>query len=489
MEPKSPCNPLCSICSALPFWPSNCSTTIERFGEVASPRARSEASQNISPCPGIKTPACQGENVTRMAKMKRKVLVLTALLAAMCVPQLHAWQAEPTAMSTAYCCDDTASQGAATSEQPSQSAHALDSSGVILMSAIRGTHLLAGGTISGGLDSNPNNSDTGSVSRMYSFSPYLGLAGNAGRTKYVLQYHPMINQSSGYSMATLHQASVNVVREVTERWNWTFGMFGSQGQDSLRLLAPGTPQNAASYLPNAGSQTSLTASFDLRYLLSPKNIISWRLDNSYNSLQAYHQSNSVVSATAHFDRSISQRFAVLSYGRVSEYYGDVACWAFGGGVGIVWHPGDNSEISLNGGPQLNSPGCKRQQGFSYDASLSEGLPRRAKIYLLASRQPGTGSLGGGLWQDNVSAGYQREIFGTNIISAGVGYTRSSTLVNAATYQGTYFDASYTRPLRGNLSFTSTFRSLTSYSGSTTLGRSTFIGQLTFSPNLTSIFGR
>ena len=286
----------------------------------------------------------------------------------------------------------------------------------------------------------------------------------------------------------MHLATAKVVGNISPRLNWAIGVTGSHGDDSLRLLGGsqsvtvGGGTGSGSFLPNAGTITNVDGGVDLHYDASPRDSIGLHLTNSFNSFPALHQKGSVAGANLNYNRSLKPTLSILFYEQNSRYYGDLKCTAVGAGVGLRWQPQESTLISVKGGPQIDSPGCKSQQGFSYSTSLSRKLLRRSQLFLSADRQPVISYLGSGLWQDDVSGGYERQFQSANTLTFNVGFVHSSTLVNAASYHGTFFDSSYTRRLHQGLSLAWSYRTFTGSSGGTGIDRNILQFSLTFSPN-------
>ncbi len=369
---------------------------------------------------------------------------------------------------------------------------ALDGSGTISMSLIRRPHLLIGGTAASGYDSDPLNLGTGPSTATYSFSPYIGVQVGNLRTQMILQYHPTVSRFTSYAGQSMHVASLKVASSFSPRFDWTFGITGYHGADSLRLLdsarsstGGGVPVygvGAASFLPNAGTVTDAEGGLDLHYALSERSSLGLHLSDSYNSTPYLHHKGSVATADLNYTRSVSPTLSLLFYGQNANYYGDLSCTAVGSGVGVRWQPQASTTIEAKGGPQIDSPGCKSQQGFAYNASVLRKLPWRSQVYLSGDRQPVISYLGSGLWQDDISSGYERFFQKANGVSFDAGFIHSSTLVDASSYQGTFFDASYTRGIRGGLSLRSSYRIFTGRSGETDLNRDVLQFAITFTPN-------
>ena len=371
-------------------------------------------------------------------------------------------------------------------------AAALDGSGSISLSLIRRPRLLVGGTVAGGYDSDPLNLGTGPSTATYSFSPYIGVQGGNLRTQVIVQYHPTISRFTSYSGQIMQLASLKVASSFSPRFEWTLGIIGYHGDDSLRLLeparsspgdgVPGSGVGAASFLPNAGTVTDVEGGLDLHYALSERNSLGLRLSDSYNSTPDLQQKGSVATAAVNYTHSLSATLSLLVYGQNAYYYGDLNCTALGTGVGVRWQAQESTLIEVRGGPQIDSPGCKSQQGYAYNASVTRKLPWKSTVYLTADRQPVISFLGSGLWQDDITAGYERIFQNVNSLSVNAGFIDSTTLVNVSSYRGTYFDASYMRGIHRGLSVRCSYRIFTGRSGETDINRNTLQFAVTFTPN-------
>jgi hypothetical protein len=396
-------------------------------------------------------------------------------------------QTQPATDATADSTAPSSGQGGTVTEVA-----ALDGSGSISLSLIRRPHLLIGGTVASGYDSDPLNLGTGPSTATYSFSPYIGVQGGNLRTQMIVQYHPTIGRFTSYAGQSMNLASLKVASSFSPRFDWTLGIIGYHGDDSLRLLeparsspgdgVPGAGVGAASFLPNAGTVTDVEGGLDLHYALSERNSLGVRFSDSYNSTPNLQQKGSVATAYVNYTRSVSPALSLLVYAQNAYYYGDFNCTAVGSGVGMRWQAQKNTTIEASGGPQIDSPGCKSQQGFAYNAFATRKLPWRSTVYVTADRQPVISFLGSGLWQDDISGGYERMFQNANSVSIDAGYINSTTLVNVSSYRGTFFDASYMRGIQRGLSLRCSYRIFTGRSGETDINRNTLQFALTFTPN-------
>jgi hypothetical protein len=398
----------------------------------------------------------------------------------------HLSQAQASQNATA---EDASAAGVQRDRPPDVAA--LDGSGTIPFSMARHPQFLVGGTVAGGFDSNPLNLGAGGGTASYSFSPYIGLQSGGGRTQLIMQYHPTISRFTDYAGQTMHLASAKMAGSLSPRLDWTFGVLGNHGNDSLRLLGdhsttvdgvPVSGAGSASFLPNAGDVTNVEAAIDLRYAGSPRSSIGLHFSDSYNSTPYLHHKGSVAGVDANYTRALGPTFSVLAYAQYANYYGDLNCIAVGSGVGVHWQPQESTAISVRGGPEIDSPGCKSQQGFAYNTSVTRKLPWKSQFYVTADRQPVISFLGSGLWQDDVSAGYERTFQTANTLSFDAGYLNSSTLVDTSSYRGSFFDSSYVREIHKGFSLRCSYRRFSGRTGETDIHRNVLQFAMTFTPN-------
>jgi hypothetical protein len=375
----------------------------------------------------------------------------------------------------------------------------LDGTGLIALNDTVRTHLLVGGTYSGGWDSNPDDLEHGTGSGAHVFSPYIGVQISSSNTQYIFQYQPTIREySSGqYAGGIMNMASAKIVGNLNERWHWDFNAVGSYGQDSIRLLAPvqteavgnvpGTGATSASYLPNAGTVTYANEEAGIHYDKSERDIVELRVTNSYSRYSGLQQTSSIAAIVLSYQRAVSQTLSVSAYDQTSYYYGTINCASLGFGMGVSWKARQNTTLALTGGPQLDSAACGKQQGFAYTAAFNTRLSAKSQIYATSGRQMTTTYLGPGLWQESASGGYQRELTQSQSVGVDIGYVGSDALTATNSYHGTYFDGNYSH--RIGHAFTASF-SYRNYSGTwsqTSFSRRIALFSLAWTPGAGHLF--
>jgi len=412
--------------------------------------------------------------------------------------QLPAIDQQPTQQQTAVSQDQTTDPDPTSpNESSSHSQEAryvpsLDGSNLFQMNSERRVHLILGAAVSGGFDSNPQNRGRSVGSIVSSYTPYLGLQTSTPKMQYLLQYHPTISRYSSYSNEMLHVTSMAFSSRISQRLDWMFTLNSSHGNDSVRLLSPSqstavggvatTGSDSGSYLPNAGLFTSIQADLDFRYDATARDFLTYHVSNGYMSYPELHNIGRVATGETFYEHSLKPSVGVVGYITLSRFYGDLKCTTVGGGSGIRWQPKERLLLSLRGGPQLNTPSCRAQESFSYSGSITTKMLNRSQFFLTADRIPVAGNLGAGLWQDDITGGYERRIHANNAFTVDAGYVHDSTLVNRSTYQGSFFDATFQRIIRKELTLACNYRAFSGNSNQVGISRQMFFVSLSFTPN-------
>lgn len=438
-------------------------------------------------------------------KKSSPIQICFILAWAFCAAKIHG-QSEPAPANEASAPSADAQGGsdskgtAQTETNPSQDqpqyVPALNGAGLFSLDKIQSLRVLAGGAVSTGFDTNPNTSTESEASAMYSFAPYIGIAAGNARTQFLFQYRPIFTQYSAYTGNSLQQASATLTNRPSPRWTWTIGINTLHGDDSVRPLASthsvvvgsvaGSGSSSASYLPNAGVVTDINGGFELLYNVSPRDVLRMQIANSFNSYSQLHEAGAVVTETVNYSHAVGPTLGVLAYEQTSQYYLDLHCATIGGGFGLTWQPRADAKLSVQGGPQFNSPGCNQQQGFSYHVSFSSNISGKSQFYFRGDRQPVNGFLGPGLWQNNVSGGYQRKFSMRDLVGVDLVYVQSSTLANSEDYKGFFAETSYTRQISRALGLSCRYQNFMGRQGTLRSTRNMLLLSIVLTPKSPSL---
>lgn len=412
--------------------------------------------------------------------------------------------AQSTASSSTAAADPA---GAESSPAPSYDSHipeptyvpALDGTGLIALDHTLHTRYLYGAKYSGGYDTNPNDVATAPSAGAFLFSPFAGIEADLGNVQYVFQYQPTLRRYTGnaYQSGSLHTASGRVGGSLSERWTWDVHALGSHGLDSIRLLSPqqniaigdvpGTGPASAAYRPDAGTITYVEGGAGLTYKATERDSIQGSLGNSFSSYSGLHGDSNIAQATVSYAHSVTPKFQWIDYGQGARYYGVIHCFTYGGGVGLEWKPEEHGYLHLSGGPQLNSAGCGKQQGFAYGVDYSERLTQKSQVYLTSARQTASTYLGPGLWQQTVSIGMQHDFDHSQSVGVDFGYVGTTTLEGVKGYSGTYVDAGYSYRFLHSLIASLTYRRYAGDYSDSSFIRNTVLASISWAPRAGHIF--
>jgi hypothetical protein len=380
-------------------------------------------------------------------------------------------------------------------------APALDGSGLILMDHSVRSRLLIGAEYSGGYDTHPEEISSAPGSAISVISPFVGLQVNRESVQYVFQYLPTFTRYTDdrYQGGSIHTGAVDVSGEAGERWTWDLHGIGMHGQDSVRLLAPqptiavgdvpGTSAGAASFRGDVGTVTYVDFGAKTSYRLSEHDDVSAVLTNSYGSSESSSVpgDNIVGALRGVYSHDMTARLRWMSYAQAARYYGELHCWSYGAGLGFFWRPGERSFLDVSAGPQFDSSTCGRQQNVSYRVAYSARLTERSQAYLTSQRQMAGVYVGPGLWEQNVTAGYQYLVTSKDTLGVNFGYVDETIYKEASAYKGTYVGAAYTHKLPRSLTAGFSYRYFNGGLSGSTVNRNAVLFSLTWLPTGAKIF--
>jgi len=374
----------------------------------------------------------------------------------------------------------------------------LDGSGLIPLDRLRKLQLLYGGSFSAIWGSNLTQEPNGPSGGMFTLNPYIGVQGRGKDAQYVFQYQTTIARATSdmVSSNSFQRASVFISGSAPSRWRWSVNADAEHGLDSLRLIAPvdtvavgeipGVSPTAAQFRANAGTTTLLEGNLGLTYLKSEKDSISVSVGNSYSRLSGLNSDTGVTQASIDYARRLSSRLAVTAIGQFSESYGSISCSSFGTGISLDWQVNEKTFLEVGGGPQFTSKACSSGPNLSLRAAFGAKISGRSQVYATANRQLAASYLGPGIWQDNVSAGYERRISRVGALNLDFGYAHTSGVGSIGSYRGVYTDATYSWLLGHGLESSVSYRYYTGNNNPSSFTSYVVMCSLIWSPHLRAV---
>jgi hypothetical protein len=313
-----------------------------------------------------------------------------------------------------------------------------------------------------------------------------------------VQYQPTFRHytSKSYEGGSMQVGSGEIAGRLNERWNWDALVLARHGQDSIGMLAPqqsipvgdvpGTAPSGNAFNPNANTITSVEGRAGLTYLLSERGTLGFKAENAYTGYNTLIGDSLIGTTSVTYMHASTPGLEWLSYASATRYYGFVHCYAFGGGLGLEWRPEEHTYLHLSGGPQLDSAGCGKQQGFSYQADYSHRITPRSQIYVISAREVGSTNLGPGLWQQTAAIGYQHDFERRESIAFDFGYIDTTGLQTNG-YSGKYVDGVYNRVLGHGLRAILSYRWYTGDTSQSNFTRTTALLSIAWTPTAGHLF--
>lgn len=345
----------------------------------------------------------------------------------------------------------------------------LNGNGLISLEGAGQPKVALGYTLNGGWDSRPEETESAPSSGLFFANFYLAADGRVGATQYLFQYAPTLTKytSDRYPGGVFHVASAKLFGALSERWFWSSEAGLTYGKDTLRLLAPSNTSaigdvtavnpNASTFRPLAGSGlfTALTA--QLTYRTSETGTVQFQASDLHSHLSGLNDDD-FGTARFIYTRRLSSRLGLGSYAQVLIDSASPDCVNFGAGISANIKTSEFTEFSVSGGPQLQSGGCSGRGAFG-NISFSSKLSISTQIYGVLSRQFTSSYLGPASWQDNVSAGLERNIADLGFFGTDVNYTHNEKTSLLPDYHGIFVSATYGRRAAHGMSPSISYRHL------------------------------
>ncbi len=289
-----------------------------------------------------------------------------------------------------------------------------------------------------------------------SISPYLAVFMPTRTGRYLLQYSAEIapNDTEGGSPQAFHTVALSAMGTLTDRWYYTISTSGSYGSESARLQGPlsfsvvgSTPvaDTAAAVLLSDRNVAFTESTFGLGWLKSRRDKFSFSVSHVYTGIESDPSTpgslashSNAVDGKVSYDRALSPRADLSTYGETQSVLTGPTCNTYGGGLGLGMRVTQSVSINVHGGPQWTTAACGAPLSASFSASVVKTFANLSRIYASANREfttiPGLSSR----WEDNASVGFAKSIQRFTF-STDAGYLRGDAISSTPSYQG-YFVA-------------------------------------------------
>lgn len=425
----------------------------------------------------------------------RPFLVVTLGLAVSIGAALSAWAQREGGSS------DTAAEESSTGTKTGSQIYvpALNSNRLINLGEVNRFLLLYGMGVTQGYDDRVGDTVRQARADLSIWSPYVGLAAQTSKTRYVFQYAPFVTHYTSQNLPTqaFHRTSFFSLGQLAPRWEWNFSASGSYGDESLRLLAPlafnangdipmADPSSVTFELGSSRVFRSETA-IGLGWRRNERDRVEFTLGHSYYTFFGTNEPNNVVGALVNYSHAVSERTSVRAYGNMHNRFGQFFCRSVGGGVGVVTELSRRTTLELSGGPQINSPRCGKQQAYNFHAALVWRVNPTTRTYVAVNREFSTAYRARSRWEDNAVVGLARRI--TSMTEAGFdgGFGRGEPVDRSSALRGFFLSSYFRWSLSRTVNTIATYRRFYRTVGNENLNRNIVMFSLEWSPAPVGLF--
>ena len=268
-----------------------------------------------------------------------------------------------------------------------------------------------------------------------------------------------------------HQTALLATGELDPNLSWIFEAHSFEGDNTLTQITP-LPQivvNGVSVTAPGAATAGVDQGFiwgtdlvsTLSWKVDRRDILAFRAENANHQFLDLDLHDNVASFELQYQRQLSEKTYAGAYGITRHITGTVLCDNVGFGLMASTKPTDRWFLQASGGPEFDSTGCRRHQGFELHATAMYRLHPTAWAYATANREYSTGFVPGSTWEDNVGAGLVKQLTRRLTWQIGGGYVRGFAggfLTPASTeYHGFYGETQFIQRLSKSFSVEATYR--------------------------------
>ncbi|HKR94163.1 MAG TPA: hypothetical protein VJW55_02310, partial [Candidatus Angelobacter sp.] len=304
-----------------------------------------------------------------------------------------------------------------------------------------------GGAVESFYTNNIGNTTPGVSNDLYStaIEPYVALFMPTHTGRFLAQYSGVITPTDtlGGDAQAFHTITLSGMGSFNPRWFWGISTSGSYGSEAARLQGPlsflvvsATPvadTTSDAVLLNANNVAFWQNRFSLGWLKSRRDRITFSAFHTYTGIQGDtadplgSHANS-IGAKLEYDRSLTQRIDMRTYGEADKVLTGPTCNTYGAGIGLGMRLSHSVVFDIAGGPQWSNANCGSPQSANFSASLVKNFGNRDRIYASVNRQFTTFATVDSRWEDNATVGFSKGISRVTL-TTDAGYLRGTSITN------------------------------------------------------------
>ncbi len=264
-----------------------------------------------------------------------------------------------------------------------------------------------------------------------------------------------------------HETALLASVDFDPNLNWIFEANSSIGNNTLTELLPlpqvivngiaVTSPNAVVSGANLGFVWGTDVASTLNWKPDVRDIFSFRAENANHQFYGLDLHDNLSTFTLSYMRALTQRTYLGAYGLTRHETGTIFCDSYGFGVTGRTSPTERLFLQASGGPEFDSTGCTRHQGFELHFAATYKINPKSYIYAVADRELSIGFLPNSTWQDDVGVGFAKQLTRRLSWLVGGGYQRGFVIPSLTPYHGFYEQTELRQRLSKSFTVEATYR--------------------------------
>jgi hypothetical protein len=329
------------------------------------------------------------------------------------------------------------------------------------------------------------------------YEGYLAAAWRFTRSYVILQQDstythfgsPLLQQNG------FHQTALLSTLDFNPNLNWIFEATSAEGNNTLtQLIAPSqmivngvavTSPSAATAGLNLGVVWGTDVVSTLNWKPDRHNIFALRAENANHQFYDRDVHDNFTTLQLSYQRALSQNTHVGGYGLTRRQTGTIFCDGVGLGLIGSTRPAEHWFIEASGGPEFDSGGCRRHQGFDLHLATTYQLSSTSQLYGLGNREYSSGFVPNATWEDNAAVGLVKRLRRRLTWDVGVGYARGFTggfqVPASNLYHGFYSQTKFIQQLSKSFNLEALYRRFDQRVGGESVHRNIVLFTMRWSP--------
>lgn len=292
-----------------------------------------------------------------------------------------------------------------------------------------------------------------------------------------------------------NQTALLAAGDLDPNIGWIFEAHSFEGNNTLTELSP-LPQVIVGGVPvtspgaaTAGLNQGFIWGTDLVSTLNWKpdqrDIFSFRAENANQQFFDLDLHNNLTTLQLQYQRAFTLETTGGVYGLTRHETGTIDCDGVGFGLMGSTKPTARLYLQASGGPEFDTGGCRRHQGFELHFAAVYTVRPTTWLYATANRQYSSGFVPNSTWEDDLGVGLSKQLTRrlTASLSAGYvsGYIDGFLTPALGGYRGFYSQAQFIQRLSKSFDFEGTYRRYDQSSSGLSVHRNVVLFTLRWSP--------